>query len=203
MDFFFHILCQIKETKSKSNPVNKWTTWALRCCWWMWQCLSPPAFDAPLTDWLCLQNVWCGRTEIREEEVDSLFWGCDGHYLHRGHEWIRLNAGGRPGNGEMTRRKEKNFQLKKKNKKLVNSIGCVNHHALLYRNLLWAEFINIQMTYKKKNNMGIKHGQSTAMFLKSSLSLQGRKTWLNCFSYCLIKKQKHPYYTIEYCVCIM
>lgn len=27
------------------------------------------------------QHVWCGRTEIREEEMDPLFWSCDLYYL--------------------------------------------------------------------------------------------------------------------------
>lgn len=51
----------------------------------------------------CLQNVWCWRSEVREKEMDSLFRGRDCHHFHRGYEWIRLNAGGGPGNGETNR----------------------------------------------------------------------------------------------------
>lgn len=135
----------------------------------MWQCLSPPAFDAPLTDWLCLQNVWCGRTEIREEEVDSLFWGCDGHYLHRGHEWIRLNAGGRPGNGEMTRRKEKKINSEKKKHKKTTCQQyrvCQPSCTPIQESAMGGIYEDIQMAYKKQNNMGIKHSQSIATVFK-------------------------------------
>lgn len=56
------------------------------------------------TNWSCLQNVWCGRSEVREKEMDSLLRGRDRHHFHRGYEWIRLNTGGRPGNGETNNR---------------------------------------------------------------------------------------------------
>lgn len=100
--------------------------------------------------------------------------------------------------------KKKIFNSKKKTKKTCQQYRvCQPSCTPIQESTMGGIYKYIQMTYKKQNNMGIKHRQSTAMFLKSSLSLQGRKTWLNCFSYCLIKKQKHPYYTIEYCVCIM
>lgn len=51
----------------------------------------------------CLQNVWCWRSEVGEKEMDSLFRGRDCHHFHRGYEWIRLNTGGGPGNGETNR----------------------------------------------------------------------------------------------------
>lgn len=47
------------------------------------------------------QAVWCGGTEIREEKMDSLLWGCDSHYLLCGTEWIRPNAPWRRDHGEL------------------------------------------------------------------------------------------------------
>lgn len=46
-----------------------------------------------LTD-VGLQDVWCGRSALREEEVDPLLWGCDLYHLHRCTERIRHGAGG-------------------------------------------------------------------------------------------------------------
>lgn len=42
----------------------------------------------------CLfQDVWCGRSEVGEKEVDPLFWRGYCHYLHCGHEWIWPDTG--------------------------------------------------------------------------------------------------------------
>lgn len=41
-----------------------------------------------------LQDVWCGRSALREEEVDPLLRRCDLYHLHRCSERIRHGAGG-------------------------------------------------------------------------------------------------------------
>lgn len=46
-----------------------------------------------------LQNVWRGRSEIREKEMDSLFWRCDSHHLYCSNEWIWSDTGRGPRNG--------------------------------------------------------------------------------------------------------
>jgi len=38
------------------------------------------------------QDVWCGRPEVREKEVDPLFRGCDLHHLLRSSQCIRHGA---------------------------------------------------------------------------------------------------------------
>lgn len=40
------------------------------------------------------QDVWCGRPEVREKEVDPLFWGCDLYHLLRSSQCIRHGARG-------------------------------------------------------------------------------------------------------------
>ena len=39
------------------------------------------------------QDVWRGRPAVREEEVDPLFRGSDGHHLLRGAVGVRPRAG--------------------------------------------------------------------------------------------------------------
>lgn len=50
---------------------------------------------------LCLQNVWCWRTEIRKEEVDSLLWRRNCHHLLCSSQCIWLSTGRRWGNGKI------------------------------------------------------------------------------------------------------
>lgn len=49
---------------------------------------------------LSSQAVWCGRSEVGEEEMDPLLWGRDRHYLLRGFERIRPGAPRRRDHGE-------------------------------------------------------------------------------------------------------
>lgn len=42
---------------------------------------------------VCEQDVWRGRPEVREKEVDPLFRGCDLHHLLRSSQRIRHGAG--------------------------------------------------------------------------------------------------------------
>ena len=79
----------------------------------------------------------------------------------------------------MTRRKEKKINSEKKKHKKTTCQQyrvCQPSCTPIQISTMGGIYKYIQMTYKKQNNMGIKHRQSTAMFLKSSLSLQGRKT---------------------------
>lgn len=81
--------------------------WSLGCGWWIGHGLFTVCFYfntlCRLTYSSCLQNVWCWRSEVGEKEMDSLLRGRDCHHFHRGYEWIRLNTGGGPGNGETNR----------------------------------------------------------------------------------------------------
>lgn len=72
----------------------------LFCCffhripWCVW------AFRVMSNSFFLLQNVWCGRTEIWAEEMDSLLRRSDCHHLLCGAEWLRPGSSWRWRNGK-------------------------------------------------------------------------------------------------------